>query len=600
MGATGVVPPRFDSVGPCTLVSGSHRRVDATDADLGRTHANSLWVAADARIDNRDELRSALRRQVNGPLISDSELILAAYDRWGEGCPQKLMGDFGFAVWDAKRRVLFAARDHMGLRPLFYSRTASGVVLGSTLPAVLACLGREPSLDEEYLAGYLARLPSRERSQWAGVARLPPGFALLVTAERSTEQRWWNPELTPLHQGVDATIAEIRGTFDEAVRCRLPDGGGVSCHLSGGFDSSTVTATVVGMGVDPHAVSLEFVSNPEADERRHRTAVARALGIEVDVLPADDLDVTDPWRFFASRREPLFAVDAGDTAACFDSAAGQGCTVSLSGIGGDEALYGARSLALDLVASRQLGSALRLATHDGDPPLRAMRHMTGTLVREAAVGVVDALASRNPAGFAAVASSRLRARQFGRAAPWLATYPSGIRDGVRRDRAIPRANWERARTYLSSPLSPPALELNHSLAVERGVDVRYPFLDRRFIELCLRLPESQVRWAGEFRGLHRLAFRDRLPATVVARTDKADLSRPFMRKLLAAADRTQAQAAIHALEGRVEAADLMATYDAGLAAFDQPAGRPRGFHLWAALSAGAALQAPPGPDPSTR
>ena len=171
------------------------------------------------------------------------------------------------------------------------------------------------------------------------------------------------------------------------------------------------------------------------------------------------------------------------------------------------------------------------------------------------------------------------------------TSPSILRDQTRRPRHLSRATWTRASYYLDAVWGPPAYEVLGLFAADLGVEVRYPFLDRRLIELCLRLPESQVRWRGAFRGLHRAAFAPRLPSSLISRTDKADLSRPYMRKLLAAVDPVRAISAIGALEGRVRREPLLETYAVGMKAFDRPHGEPTGYPLWAALSAGAALQA---------
>ena len=132
--------------------------------------------------------------------------------------------------------------------------------------------------------------------------------------------------------------------------------------------------------------------------------------------------------------------------------------------------------------------------------------------------------------------------------------------------------------------------MNDLVAADRGIEVRYPFLDRRLVELVLSLPETHVLWDGEHRGLHRRAFGARLPPSVVARSDKADLSRPYLRKLRASVDRDRAAGARRP-GPRVDAGALLATYDTGGAEFARRSGRPGAFDLWAALSAGAALMA---------
>jgi asparagine synthase (glutamine-hydrolysing) len=582
------------TVGPCTLLHAARWTTpEARRERLPFRHVTrELWLVADARIDNRVELQRRLRGHVQQPLDTDADLILGAYERWGKDSPAYLFGDYGFAIWDGERNELFVVRDHVGVRPVFFARRPGGVLVASSLAAVLAAHGDQPALDEEYLAGYLAVMPPPERTLWAGVERLPAGHSLRVVDGRcATTERWWTPPLEQLDQSIEETVEQVRDTFDEAVRCRLRTPDGVSCDISGGFDSSTVTATAARMGVEPNAVGLAFRANPEADETRYQHAVADHLHLDLELIEADELDVIGPWTFAATHREPLYAVDASDSAAIYDWVAARSCSVSISGIGGDEAFSGVGVSAVDLAAGGQLRAALNVASRAGMSPVSAVTWITSTLFREAAVALTEQAGDHWPGGPARPAMARARERSFHRSYPWLTAWPPTMRNRNSRNRQVSRATWNRLRYYVGSLWGPPAYELTGTVAAERGVEVRYPFLDRRLIELVLRLPESQVRWRGQFRGLHRKAFGPWLPPAVITRTDKADLSRPYMRKVLAAVDHDQARSAILALQSRVRSEPLLATYAVGMHAFDRPRGEPTGFPLWAALSAGAAIQA---------
>ena len=139
--------PTADRMAPVSGLGGTiglgHRMLWTTPGSLNEklplsNASGDLIITADARIDNRDELIEAL--DLNGRLrqtITDSELILAAFERWGEGCPERLLGDFSFAIWDRQKNRLFCARDHMGVKPFYYYLSNKVIVFASEIKALL-------------------------------------------------------------------------------------------------------------------------------------------------------------------------------------------------------------------------------------------------------------------------------------------------------------------------------------------------------------------------------------------------------------------------------------------------------------------------------
>ena len=577
--------------GSCTLLHAA--RVTTPEARLERQPQRHVlrdwWLTGDVRIDNRDELRRLLRPQAHHPLVTDADLVLAAYEAWGLDCPGHLIGDFGFVLWDLERQRLLAARDHVGVRPVVLSRTPGGLVIGSSVAGILAGLNATPPPDEDYLAGYLAGLPPPNRTMWTGVSRLPAGHLLVADQRGVAIERWWRPTLDPILQSGQDTVEQVRTVLDEAVACRLRSADGVGADVSGGLDSSTVAAIATHLGTRPLAVALAFRDNREADETAHQGTVAEYLGLRLDVLDADHLDALDPVEFAARHREAMCATGAADTAAIYAWCRAQGASVSLSGLGGDEAFYGEDSHLVDLAMSGRAWAAVRAADWNGSGAGAAAAWIARQVARDRTVALAGRAGAALPGGGLVRTVARAREARFRRAFPWLATPPPALATWSARPRGAPRAAYDRSRYYVDAVWGPAGYELNDLVASDRGVEVRYPFLDRRLVELVLRLPESQVRWGGKARGLHRRVVGDRLPASVVSRRDKADLSRPFMRKVLVAVDRDRAVELLAALGDRVDPRPLLETYDAGSEAFDRPLGTPRGFDLWAALSAGAAL-----------
>lgn len=542
------------TVGPCTMV---HAALWATpeseDEDQPQRHVTwDFWLAGDLRVDNRDELIAALRTSTRQPLYTDADLVLAAYERWGADLVDHVMGDFGFALWDGEREELLIARDPFGLRPVFLAQISGGVVVASALAAVLAGIDRDPGLDETYLAGFLHGEPPRDRSIWEGVERLAPGHRRLIGRDRDVTQQYWLPSVEPMVQSLETTIELTRSLFDEAVRCRLRTRDGVATDLSGGLDSSTVTATAAALTPGVRPISLAYRIDPEAFELRYIEAVADHLGLDSHLIDADDLTVLDPVSDIRAHRQPLFAIDATDTAACYDTASALGCSVSLTGVGGDELLYG----------------------QSGDRVARIRQSMRDVALRWAG--------SRTD-GHVAEALRARRARRARRDRPWLRVpYPQPPSRLPPRNN---RAGAARLSAY-QSPWQAPSYELTDRLAAERSVEVRYPFLDRRLVEAGLRFPEAQVRAGNEPRGLHRLAFGVRLPPQVASRTDKADLTESSRRRIDAALDADARARAVAALGDRVDPARLATSWEGE----DPPT-----WHLWSAISAGIFLNDMYGP-----
>lgn len=497
-------------VGACTLMhSALWTTPEATREDQPQRHVTrDIWLSADARVDNRPELTEKLDGAVRHPLDTDADFLLAAYEHWGADLLHHLVGDFAFVLWDAELEELLVARDPVGVRPLFLAKTPQGVVAASTLPAVLAGVDGSRGIDETYLAGFLHGLPPLDRTIWSGVERLAPGHLCRIGRDGAVTERYWKPSLEPIDQPLETSIEQVRSLFDEAVRCRLRTLDGVACDLSGGFDSSTVTATAVQLGADVQAISLVYRLDPEAFELSYVESVAERLGLTPNLIEADDLQTQDPVADIRKNREPLFSVDATDTAARFDRASSLGCSVILAGVGGDELLFGS-------------------STDDSGVLRRWLRH------------VAERWTGTRPHGLVARAVLKRRARRAHRERSWL-HVPSPVWPGLKHV-----SNYE-------VPWNPPAYELTDRLAAQSGVEVRYPFLDRRLIEFGLRLPEEQVRVGGESRGLHRLSFGHRLPDGVSARTDKAELTGSFSRRMSNAVKPQGAASALSALGDRVD------------------------------------------------
>ncbi len=200
-----------------------------------------IVITADARIDNRSELCGKLNISKNAP---DSQVIISAWQKWQSDCPAHLIGDYAFALWDARQKILFCARDHVGTRPFYYSLSAEKFVFATDIKAVLAVPGISDRLDEEYVKASLNDkfFYHNERTYLAEVRLLPPGHTLTVCADSEKLQKYWFPENAPnVRFSNDADYAEAAlEIYSRSVADRLLTTEKVGIHLTGGLDSSSI------------------------------------------------------------------------------------------------------------------------------------------------------------------------------------------------------------------------------------------------------------------------------------------------------------------------------------------------------------------------
>jgi asparagine synthase (glutamine-hydrolysing) len=215
----------------------------------------SLVLVFDGRLDNREELGKELLKQgVWQRTWSDAELVLGAYQLWGEDSPRHLLGDFVYAVWDDHRQQLFCARDHMGARPLYYTRNSQLLAFASEDEALLGLPGVSNQPNEELIAHLLVpsfiSFEDDARSWlWDVSALLPARFLTASSGGAFCIKTYWR--LEPGEESVYASDRECEeaflAVFGEAVRCRMRSKGPVAAMMSRGMDSASIAAMVKGL-----------------------------------------------------------------------------------------------------------------------------------------------------------------------------------------------------------------------------------------------------------------------------------------------------------------------------------------------------------------
>ena len=233
------------------MVSGQVFITEENKSEVLPLHNNGLILVADAILDNREELIEVFSRddsKVNKN-ITDSELILMSYKKWGEDCPKYLLGDFNFVIWNEKKQELFCVRDHMGSRSFYYTFN-NGVFAFGTLSNLIFPKVYNVGLNERWLTDFFALAGPMHNSEaketiYNGIYQVEAATTMIVKKDGITTNKYWNPlkDLKPLnlknHEEYKKKFLEI---FKEAVNCRLRTCGDVGIMVSGGLDSGSIAA----------------------------------------------------------------------------------------------------------------------------------------------------------------------------------------------------------------------------------------------------------------------------------------------------------------------------------------------------------------------
>jgi asparagine synthase (glutamine-hydrolysing) len=237
----------------------------------------------------RDELTALGHRFTTG---SDTEVIVHAWEEYGEHCPEHLNGMFAFALWDQRREQLFLARDRMGEKPLYYTIAGGWLVFGSELRALLAHPATTRELDLQVVSRYLAYdfVPD-PHSIIQGIRKLKPAHALIASNGKVRVESYWEIPFRPDFAIDEVTwCEEIARRFDEAVRLRLNSDVPVGCFLSGGVDSTAIVATAVKQRPSIRTFSVGYAGT-QYDERRFARIVAERFSTQHEELVVSSQDI---------------------------------------------------------------------------------------------------------------------------------------------------------------------------------------------------------------------------------------------------------------------------------------------------------------------
>ncbi|WP_404787083.1 lasso peptide isopeptide bond-forming cyclase [Altericista sp. CCNU0014] len=538
--------------------------------------AGQIAVTADLRLDNRAILIERLDLGHLPPQkVTDSQLVVAAYHRWGKSCPEYLLGDFAFAIWDDPAQTLFCARDHFGIKPFYFYNSHRLFAFASEIKALIALEDISSELNEIRVADCLTgTLDDPAITLYKDIWRLPPAHSLTLQMDRELRQfRYWALEQPEeiYHPSDEAYAEEYRHHFAEAVRCRMSSAYPVGAHLSGGLDSSSVACMARHLNREAthrspiHTFSHTYPDVPDSDESDFIQIVLNQGDFIHHDIKGDGLGALTEWQTLFRATDDSLIGNAYFNWIVNRSAREHGVRVLMSGFDGDTTV-GHGFLYLTELAHRQQWPALvreatqfvRQSKGEGAsassligrhslPTLRKLARTRQWLAFARAVRCLSpALKASQPRlwyewGFKEMDGIRQwrrwrdQKRQPSPPNPHPFANPTFLEEIHYAKRLLdlqipstaPQTERESQWRTLSSGLMVLPVEICDRMSAVCGVETRHPFMDKRLIEYCLALPARQKLSQGWSRAILRRGMEGILPPEIQWRSSKGSATAVF-------------------------------------------------------------------------
>lgn len=514
-----------------------HRRLSIIGLADGHqpmsTADGSLCISFNGEIFNHVELREAL--VAKGHVFrtsSDTEVILHLYREMGPDCVTQLNGDFAFALWDAPRKRMMLARDRMGVRPLFHGWHEGRLYFASEVKALLCVPGIEAAIDPIALDQiFTLWAPIAPRTMFKGVSELPPAHLMLVEGGKALVRPYWKLEF-PDHGDVDRSgsseniAEELLALLQDATRIRLRADVPVGSYLSGGLDSSLISALAapeVPSGL--HTFSVTF-DGTEYDEAPFQRMMAEQLQTRHSAIAcqADDIAGSFP-QVIRHIERPVLRTAPAPLYLLSRHVREQGFKVVLTGEGADEIFAGYdifREARLRRFCARQPGSQLRpLLFRKLYPYLPGLAQQTPAHL--AAFFGVEPATPSDP-----LYSHRPRLRNTAAARMF---FSPGLRETIGAYDAaeelasrLPEdfSRWDplHQAQYIETSFLLPGYILSSQgdrVAMAHGVEARFPFLDHRLVEFAARIAPNLKLSGLREKHILKQAAGGLVPEPIIAR-----------------------------------------------------------------------------------
>ena len=498
---------------------------------------DGLMLTMDARIDNRDELATQLDLP-DRPMkeIGDSEFILAAYRKWGKECPKYLLGDFAFAIWDEQKEQLFLARDHIGVKSLYYYIDENHFVFGNDVRILLTHPSVSRNINEEMLASFLIEQKSHTMTLFSSTQKIETASTMIVSNVTHSSKKYW--EIEQFKKIKYKTFEEykdrLKALIEQATTDRLRSVAPLTSHLSGGLDSSPI-AVIAARNLakrNLHLHTYNWAYHPEQHQKpthfewSNSQVIAQKEGIvheyiRFDLATMEDVienvdiatnDTLDFWYEFVLRDK----VQENDS------------RIILSGWGGDEFISygGGRSFYTELfwsgkpfISLRELFKVVKHFHRDNYVTVFIKRILKEIILPKLSKKFFERL-YQYPyqyriyqniiTGFGLVNE------------PLMSYFKVGISHN---EKKIKIGRRQETINMFNEGYIQQRLESWNASAFKNRIEYRYPLLDKRIVEFALGLPVQLFREQITGRFLYRKSIEDLLPKEIIWKDTKFEAMR---------------------------------------------------------------------------
>lgn len=506
----------------------AHRRLAIIDLSEGgrqpmKNEDGSIVLVFNGEIYNYVELREDLKKKGHRFFsTSDTEVILRQYEEDGEGCLAKFNGMFGFVLWDRRRKKLFAARDRLGIKPIYYYADRDRMIFASEIKAILEdrSVPREP--DDRALYDYLfASRVLGDKTMFKNIRELEPGHSISIDqVKKSVEvKKYWDIHYNYRYDRTEADVREeLSGLLDDAVKVHCRSDAPFGAHLSGGLDSSTMVALASRYKKPLKTFSIKFSDDKHVDETRYAKMVAKHVGAEyIESMPSG-IEMIRLFPFLIWHMDTPMANVGGFSYFTVSQLAQKHVKVALTGHGGDElfagypaqfqASYG-RTDMFSLPSTGKEGSSWKRRLVGG--LYRSIRNTFSkgekSLLEETWIQL------HCHSGRPDLFFENDLVRRLGGYSPEEA-YLKPLREAAT-DRALDQCLYHDLRVYL-----PSLLHLEDRASMALSIESRVPYLDHRIVEFLATVPPEQKVKNLQPKYLMRQAASAMLPDEVWQRKEK--------------------------------------------------------------------------------
>src|SRR5579864_3171915 len=502
-----------------------HRRLSIIDLATGdqplTNEDRTVWVVFNGEIYNFTELRRELETLGHRfRTLTDTEVIVHAYEQWGEASVERFRGMFAYAIWDERRRRLVLVRDRIGVKPLYFAATPTGVTFGSEIKSVILDRDVPHEWSPEALDAYLALLyVPAPHTIYRDIYKLPAGHLLIADPNGVTVRRYWDLAFTGDGPKGDeaAYLDRLDALVTEAVRLRLLSDVPLGAFLSGGIDSSVVVAAMAEVSRSRVVTTSVGFDEQAFNELEAARAVASRFGTESHerVVRAD---VADLLPKLAWHLDEPFADSSAVPTYYVSQAAREHVTVALSGDGADELWAGyARHRAehYEIAARRWLGTkGARLAGKVAEQLPSALKGAHS--LRHLSLSPEEACVRKHSYGlFDAPRRAALNAPDFARHVrdvdPFV-TFRAAYGACTSAD-PLDRALYVDVKTYLVDDIMTKVDKMSMAVSLE----TREPMLDHKLIEFAASVPATLKIKRGQRKYLLRQLLKRRVPERIAER-----------------------------------------------------------------------------------